>query len=102
MTSALPEICRALLVAGASAEMIVAAVEAEHAVDEQKIIARRARDTERKRLSRAASAMSRGQSVDTLPFSSLPHTPSYYYPTRWWWRCDRGRQLDLETSGRTR
>jgi hypothetical protein len=54
--------------------MIVAAVEAEQAVNETKINERRARDAERKRRSRAASAMSRGQPVTPSP-SLSPSTP---------------------------
>jgi hypothetical protein len=61
--SVLAQICRALLVAGATAEMIVAAVEAEQVVNEKKHNERRARDAERKRKSRAASAVSPGRAV---------------------------------------
>ena len=55
-----PEVMRALVAAGATAEMLISALEAEQASEEVRKIERRAKATDRKRRSRA---MSRGQSV---------------------------------------
>ena len=49
-----PEVLDALLAAGATAEMIVAAVKADAAQEENKILERRAKDAERQRKSRAS------------------------------------------------
>lgn len=57
-----PDVLDALLAAGASAEMIVAAVKADAAKEEGRRAEKRSRDAERKRRSRA-SAMSRGHGV---------------------------------------
>jgi hypothetical protein len=72
-----PAVIDALLAAGATAEMIAAAHRADHAVEEAKVIARRRRDADRKRDSRA-SAMSRGQPVtprDSADASPSPPSP---------------------------
>lgn len=47
-----PAILDALVAAGASAEMITAAVKADHAKEQARILARRMRDAERKRAQR--------------------------------------------------
>ncbi|MEP9376184.1 hypothetical protein ABLE91_05680 [Aquabacter sp. CN5-332] len=57
-----PAILDALLAAGATADMIVAAVKADAAQEEQRLMEKRGKDAERKRRSRS-SAMSRGQDV---------------------------------------
>lgn len=88
-----PRILAALASAGATPDMIVAAVKADHAIEEERAAARRAKGAERKRRSRERLALSRGQSVtsrddaghgvterDTSPPpsspSSSPPTPS--------------------------
>lgn len=58
-----PAVLDALLAAGASAEMIVAAVKADAAREDARREEKRGKDAERKRRSRAMSAMSRGHSV---------------------------------------
>ena len=83
-----PAILDALLAAGATAEMIVAAVKADAAKDAACRAERRQKDAARKRRSRAASEMSRGQPVtdadsrgqyvtarDPSPSDVSPHTP---------------------------
>src|ERR1700676_3952586 len=55
-----PEVMRALVAAGATAEMLISAIEAEQASEEVRTIERRAKVADRKRRSRA---MSRGQCV---------------------------------------
>lgn len=56
-------VMRALIAAGATAEMLIAAAEAEEAEQNAQVLARRQKDAERKRKSRAASAMSHGHTV---------------------------------------
>jgi hypothetical protein len=55
-----PEVMKALVAAGATAEMLISALEAEQASEEARTIERRAKAADRKRRSRA---MSRGQGV---------------------------------------
>lgn len=56
-------IMKALIAAGATPDMLIAAAEAEEAEEMARIAERRAKDAERKRRSRATSAMSRGVRV---------------------------------------
>jgi hypothetical protein len=56
-------VLKALAAAGATTEMIIAAVEAAEVQAASEVMDRRKKDAERKRRSRAASTMSRGQAV---------------------------------------
>lgn len=66
-----PEVLDALLKAGATADMIVAAVKADGALDEAKIDARRAKDAERQRRHR----MSRDVTVTACDVTDDPFPP---------------------------
>lgn len=76
-------VLRAMLDAGATAEMIVAAVEADYAEERAKIEAKKAQSAERQR--RYRHAMSRdvtqchGDNADVTPKKETPHTPQEKY-----------------------
>lgn len=70
-----PEVLDALLAAGASAEMIVAAVKADLATEEQKKLVKRAKDAERQRRSRANRSPSRNVTVTGCDSQDVAATP---------------------------
>jgi hypothetical protein len=70
-----PEVLDALLAAGASAEMIVAAVKADLATEEQKKLVKRAKDAERQRKSRANRSASRDVTVTGCDSQDVAATP---------------------------
>jgi hypothetical protein len=71
------EVMRALVAAGATSEMLIAAVEADQAIDAARLAAKRAKDAERQRRNRArTSTLSRGLPVtDVTPLNVPPHPP---------------------------
>lgn len=73
------QVLDALVAAGATAEMIAAAVKADNAKLQARALARRMRDAERKREQRArekASEMSRGHSVTSMDSAGQPRRPA--------------------------
>lgn len=77
-----PDVLDALVAAGATAEMIAAAVKADLAADEARNVARRAKNAERQRRHRASRNATRDSALqgvtarDTVsPKESFPHTP---------------------------
>lgn len=82
------EVLDALLAAGATAEMIVAAIKAENARDAEKLAARRAKDAARQRkhrghaMSRVTRRDIRGQDVTARdPLPPVPPSPPPHHPT---------------------